>query len=226
MYKAPSTQIDHIQQRYSGGYNYPAADAHRMRKAIHLIGTGKRVLDVGAYDGQLTEQIERAGNVVVAMDASESALAAAQSRALETVLCDATLPWPLENASFDALFAGEILEHVIDTDFFLQECRRVLRPGGHLVITTPNLASLGRRILLLLGRNPIVDTALRSDQAGHVRYYVRGSLTELLRENKLRVDAVLSDIVNFSNSSGLGSALLADVFPGFGRSLIIRAIAQ
>ena len=223
MEQTSATQIDHAKQRYSGGYAYPAADRHRLRKAINLIGTGKRVLDVGSYDGQLSEQIMRAGNAVVAMDASAEALVAARGRKLETVLCDAATPWPLESASFDGVFAGEIIEHIIDTDFFLGECRRVLRPGGSLVLTTPNLASFGRRVMLLLGLNPMIDTALRRDQAGHIRYYVRRSLSTLLRENFFHVDVLQSDIVNFSNS--LGSTMFADAFPNFGKSLIIRAIA-
>lgn len=101
----------------------------------------------------------------------------------------------------------------------------MLRPGSSLVPTTTNLASLGSRRMLLLGLSPYVDTALRNDQAGHVRYYVLESLSSLLRENQLRVDKVQRDFLNFSND-GLGSAKLAHLFPKFGRSLIIRAIAQ
>ena len=49
-------------------------------------------------------------------------------------------------------------------------------------------------------------------------------LIDLLIENGLRVNAVRSGIVNFSNS-GLGSTMLASLFPNFGRSLIVRAVA-
>jgi len=219
---APDTQIGHARERYDGGYKYPPADLERMRKVIRLIGSGRKVLDVGSYDGQLSKLIMDAGNDVIAMDASEDALKAAARRSLQTVMCDVSSRWPVESAYFDAVFAGEIIEHIIDTDFFLQECARVMRPGGVLVISTPNMASLGRRILLLLGLNPMIDTALRKDQAGHVRYFTRGSLSGLLSENGFTVDEVCSDVINFTNG-GLSSSVLAGLFPAFGRSIIVRA---
>lgn len=125
MGKTSATQIDHIRQWYRGVYIYPAVDIHRMRKILSLIGTGKRMLDVGAYDGRFSEQIMPAGNDVVAMDASADALAAAKGRKIETVLCDATAPWLFLSASFDVVFAVEILENIIDTDYFTGVSARV-----------------------------------------------------------------------------------------------------
>ena len=53
-------------------------------------------------------------------------------------------PPPFEDARFAAVFAGEIIEHLVDTRRFLDELHRVLRPGGLLVVATPNLASFGK----------------------------------------------------------------------------------
>ena len=224
MNETAATQVDHLQKRYNGEFDYPLADTYRLQKAISFIGTGKRVLDVGSYDGQLSAQIQSAGNEVVAMDASSDALQVAQKRGLSTIQGDAAQRWPVDTDSFDTVFAGEIIEHIVDTDFFLQECRRVIRPHGDLIITTPNLASLGRRLLLLLGFNPMTDTALRANQAGHVRYFVTESIRELLRENGFRVKLISGDFISFSNS-GRGSAKLANLFPRLSRSLIIHAVA-
>jgi ubiquinone/menaquinone biosynthesis C-methylase UbiE len=49
---------------------------------------------------------------------------------------------PFRDAAFDAIKATELLEHVPDVPRALAECRRVLRPGGHLVITVPFLERL------------------------------------------------------------------------------------
>jgi len=53
------------------------------------------------------------------------------------VACDAC-NLPFENESFDAIFCRELIEHVLNDDLLLSEARRVLRPNGWLLITTPN----------------------------------------------------------------------------------------
>lgn len=218
----PTSQIEQASRRYVGEYSYPVADEHRIRKCVRLIGASKTVLDVGAYDGQLSCRIRELGNDVTAMDASGDALEVARRKGLKTVLCDVASSWPVAADSFDVVFAGEIIEHIVDTDFFLQECKRVLKPAGLLVLTTPNLASLGRRLMLLLGLNPMTDTALRPEQAGHVRYFVGASIRHLLEDNGFRMERLEGDFISVTNS-GRGSAYLANIFPALSRSLIVSA---
>ena len=55
---------------------------------------------------------------------------------------------PLAAASFDAVVAGEVIEHLVPEDVLpaLSECVRVLRPGGRLLLTTPNPSDIKRRL--------------------------------------------------------------------------------
>jgi SAM-dependent methyltransferase len=53
------------------------------------------------------------------------------------VVIDADRRWPLDDASFDAVLCTQVLEHVVDIDHTLSEIRRVLRPGGRVIITVP-----------------------------------------------------------------------------------------
>jgi SAM-dependent methyltransferase len=46
-------------------------------------------------------------------------------------------PLPLPDSSIDTILANQTLEHVADVDFYLQECHRLLRPGGTLILTAP-----------------------------------------------------------------------------------------
>jgi 2-polyprenyl-3-methyl-5-hydroxy-6-metoxy-1,4-benzoquinol methylase len=223
--KEGSAQLLHAKDRYGREYVYPPCDVARFDAALELIGTGHEVLDVGAFDGQFSARIKERGNRVTALDVSAEALERAKLRGVDIVQADLATTWPFENCSFDVVFAGEIIEHLVDTDAFLTESRRVVRRGGRLVITTPNLASLGRRILLALGRNPYIDTALRTDQAGHVRYFVRSSLKTLLEENGFRIEAMRGDYLGLSGQ-GFGSARLGKRFGPIAKSIICAATPE
>jgi hypothetical protein len=83
---------------------------------------------------------------------------------------------------------------------------------------------LGRRVLLLFGKNPVMEFTTRSSEAGHLRYYVHSSLKRVLLENNLKVVDFTSDIINFNNLGKITSTKLAKIFPTFGRSLIVRAV--
>ena len=62
---------------------------------------------------------------------------------------------PVEEGSFDVVVAGEIIEHVPNPDLLLREIRRALRPGGTLIVSTPNLVSWANRLLVPLGVQPL-----------------------------------------------------------------------
>ena len=91
----------------------------------------------------------------------------------------------------------------------LNEIRHVLKPGGCCVVTMPNLAAFGRRLLLLIGGNPHIEISFTGDAAGHIRYFIRGTLIELLNKHGFTVDVFQSDVVNFNASGAINSTQLA-----------------
>jgi SAM-dependent methyltransferase len=117
------------------------------------IGSDKRVLDLGCRYGALT-QAYVTGNQVVGVDVDRDALAEAAKLGIETLWADVEQPLPLGDASFDAVVAGELLEHLRDPGALVAEARRVLRPGGVLVGSVPNFFRLKSRLRFLLGRTP------------------------------------------------------------------------
>jgi SAM-dependent methyltransferase len=84
-------------------------------------------------------------------------------------------PWP--DATFDVVLANQVFEHLKNIWLPLSEAYRVLKPGGHLVVSVPNLASLHNRVLLAFGRQP---TSIRI-LGPHVRGYTLHELLTLLR---------------------------------------------
>jgi 2-polyprenyl-3-methyl-5-hydroxy-6-metoxy-1,4-benzoquinol methylase len=189
-----------------------------------MIGTGKTVLDIGSHDGSISVLIRANGNEVKALDVSTEAIALAKGKGLDAKAWDIERGLPYEDGSFDIVLMGEVIEHLFDVNGVLDEVRRVLRKDGSLIVSTPNLASLGRRIFLLLGKNPFIESSMSGNAAGHVRYFVRDTLVGLLEDHDFRIDTLSSDVVNFNNSGNSCSARLAAVFPSIGKSIIVRAI--
>ncbi len=163
----------------------------RLRKALASFeqepGRGE-LLDVAAGSGLAAEALAAQGWNVTALDLSPELVAQIRARpgvhrALQHDLSSGSFPF--DDASMAAVFAGEIIEHLVDTRRFLDEIHRVLRPGGLLVVTTPNLASFENRVRLLFGVYPAWLEYELSSQ-GHVRAYTKRTLRTHLRATGLR----------------------------------------
>lgn len=207
--------------------NWGRVEEIRIKKILSLIGKNKNVLDIGCDDGELSERILKNGNKLLGVDISSPALIKAKKRGVSIVKADFESSLPSNLAKkFDLVFAGEVIEHIYDTDRFLQNIRNVLIGHGELVITTPNLASLGRRLLLLFGKNPLIEVGISKSNAGHIRYFTYDSLKNLLEKNGFSVVFFTSTLINFDINGKYFSKKLADLFPKFGSTLIFKAIKK
>jgi SAM-dependent methyltransferase len=136
------------------------------------IGRGKRVLDLGCRSGALTRHFLD-GNEVVGLDVDAAALAKAEELGIQPVLANVEEPLPFEDASFDAVVAGELFEHLRFPDALVAEIARVLRPGGVLVGSVPNAYRLQGRLRFLLGR-------AAEDDPTHLQMFSPAAMRELL----------------------------------------------
>lgn len=140
-----------------------------------------RVLDLGCGEGQLTAELVRAGAAAVGADVSHEALRRARARhpELDLRVIPTPGPWPLADAGFDIVWAGETIEHVADTAGWLSEVRRVLRSGGTLLLSTP---AHGRAALLVLALRPRLFARHFDPRSDHLRFYSARTLRELLED--------------------------------------------
>jgi len=106
---------------------------------------GKRILDVGAGNGEYLKLMSSLGWEVEGTETDKSAIDFAQSSLGITMHHGFITDLKLPAASYDVITMNHVLEHVYDPVSVLIECKRLLRPGGRLVILTPNSASLGHR---------------------------------------------------------------------------------
>jgi ubiquinone/menaquinone biosynthesis C-methylase UbiE len=144
------------------------------------VHSGDRVLDLGCGQGDVTAVLAEAGAHPVGVEIAEAAVSRARRRhpQLRFELAPIDGPLPFDDNTFDAVWASEVIEHVADTARWLSEVRRVVVPGGRVLITTPNH---GRPALLLYGverySEPLGD---------HLHLYSAGSLRTLLEEFDFR----------------------------------------
>jgi len=140
------------------------------------IAPGERALDLGCGEGTFTELLAHAGADVVGADVAEAALARARAArpelAFDLVPIDGPLPY--EDSTFALVWASEVIEHVADTARWFAAVRRVIAPGGRLLLTTP---AHGRVGMALRGverySEPLGD---------HLHLYTRRSLVEVLSD--------------------------------------------
>jgi len=149
--------------------------AWRRRRAL-LLGEarpGERVLDLGCGAGRFVAALRDAGADPVGVELADAALARARRNVpgadLRLVAADGS------HGEVDLVWCSEVLEHVPDTLGFLTEIRRVLRPGGRLLVTVPDHGRFKRTLLALAHYDAHYDPL-----GDHVRFYTRRSLTRAL----------------------------------------------
>ena len=114
-----------------------------------------RLADVGCFTGIAAETYRAGFDKVVGFDSRREALDRAASRGIETrCWTGGAEPLPAKDCEFDCVVASNVIEHIFDTDAFVEDLSRILRPGGRIILTTPNLAYWISRLRLLRGKTP------------------------------------------------------------------------
>lgn len=186
-----------LQDLYEDPATPVASGPDRARRQAALLADAfgpspapRTVLDIGCGDG--TAAATASGLLgphrIIGVDWSQDALRRASTR-LTAVRGELTAPGlPFAGGSADAVLFSEVIEHLVDPDSALDELHRVLRPGGHLLLSTPNMAAWYNRGLLLCGIQPVFsEVSLRgihgrpgSQVVGHLRLYTAKALRSLL----------------------------------------------
>lgn len=207
-------------------------------KAIHLASKYLRhsnskfqILDIGCADGTFASYV---GNIFNAktygVDISSDPINKAKKILDYACVHDAAVALPFPDKSFSAVFALEVIEHIFDTDFFLSEIYRVLKSGGILIISTPNLASLQNRIALMGNRYPHY-LEYSTAGAGHIHLYTSPVLLDQMRSKNFKIREFTSanfvaPYITHPKAPQLYRSLmmkLGDILPTLGSHLIVVA---
>jgi 2-polyprenyl-3-methyl-5-hydroxy-6-metoxy-1,4-benzoquinol methylase len=157
----------------------PERFAERRDWLLSFVSAGDRVLDLGCGDGSFAAALTGAGAQVTMADVAEGALERARVAAPEAgaVLLEEDAPLPFGDDAFDLAWCGETFEHVADVGGLAGELRRVVRPGGTLLVTTPNQPRPAIALEALRGR--ALEERL-DPRADHLRFFTARTLASLL----------------------------------------------
>jgi SAM-dependent methyltransferase len=216
-------------------------DDDRLSKVLHEAIAVKpaTALDIGCGRGTLLRRLQQSCPACELFGVEISALSAAEAAASGVRVFAASIAdgLPLPDGSMQLVIMGEVIEHLFDPDAALDEIKRVLAPGGTLILTTPNLASWSNRLLLLAGIQPFfTETSTRKKYGrvfaalgnrnpmveGHLRIFTKRALVELIEDIGFRITRVRGACFDkmlgiapaapferlFSNVTGLASNLI------------------
>jgi SAM-dependent methyltransferase len=167
---------------------------------------GARMLDLGCSDGRWTLEVARhVGTTDIhGVEMLEERAAEARGHGVDVLVADLSEPLDAyEEASFDVIHSNQVIEHVRDTDCFLGEIRRLLRPDGYALLSTNNLSSWHNIGSLILGWQPLPCNVSDLVNVGnpfnpfsgcehsargqtHLRVFTGRALTELAGHHGLR----------------------------------------
>jgi ubiquinone/menaquinone biosynthesis C-methylase UbiE len=155
------------------------------------------ILDVGCGDGEISRVMNgHMDGVVIGIDISRSLIKVASKRLENLIIGDVERWLPFRFQVFDLCTGLDVIEHVVDTDGFLAGLYNVLKPGGYLILVTPNLASLVERLLLLFGFQPQnvevsrvakFGSFSKTPPVGHFRGFTWPALRDMLEYYKFKV---------------------------------------
>ena len=109
-------------------------------------GDKGRLLDVGCGNGRFLDQMRQLGWEVTGVEPDGAAASVAREKLGLKVFQGSLVEAKFPDGHFDAITMNHVIEHAIDPIGLLKECRRILRPGGKLVVVAPNINSRGRRV--------------------------------------------------------------------------------
>ncbi|MDQ0426491.1 MULTISPECIES: class I SAM-dependent methyltransferase [Cellulomonas] len=155
-------------------------------QVVSLVPAGSDVLDVGCATGYLAEALNQRGCTVSGVEYDAEAAEKARPHLDHLVVGDLNtmdVDAALGGRTFDVLVLADVLEHVLDPVDVLRRLLPLLRPGGSVVMSIPNVAHGSLRLALLQGRWQYTDVGLLDRT--HIRFFTRRSVLELLADTGL-----------------------------------------
>ena len=196
-------------------------DYERNLELPSLFVDSKKILDLGCGEGAVASfLVKRMKLDVVGADISEKALKVARKRGIKVVLIDVEKKLPFRNAEFDTVFWGDNIEHLFEPQDTLEEISRVLKKGGTLILSCPNMSYWRYRIYYFL-KGCLPDTEWTGNPPwgwSHIRFFNINILRRFLSSQGFTINKIVGVNRRFPDK------YISKIFPNlFSMVLIIKA---
>jgi len=167
---APATAYDSIAEGYTAENETSLVNAYYERPAmLELAGdvTGRRILDAGCGSGPLFAALRDRGAMVTGIDSSAAMLEQARRRlgaAADLRVADLASPLRFPDCTFDDVVASLVLHYLKDWGPALAELRRVLTPGGRLIVSVDHPSAVYLTDRLAGGETSYFETRQRTEE--------------------------------------------------------------
>jgi len=236
MHPAGKSNTEVYSDRFGEGYT--AAWHDRIEKISGLLEARQgKLLDIGCGDGAITEKMShKSGLELYGIELVPRNVLKANRRGIKAKKCNLLHEQIPFREKFDVVVAGEILEHLIETEKLVRKMKELAKEDGTIIVTVPNTAAWYNRLLLLFGRLPFwIESGSEESFGkpygrvdGHVRAFTKRSLVELLEYSGLEVEHLIGTAIDprHENQHSLKSRLswrldkFFSRFPSFSTSII------
>lgn len=181
---------------------------------------GKSIIDLGGGACEFSRELRERGCQVAFADIEEENVARARKLGFDSYRIDLNEPLAFGDGVFDGAIMLEVIEHVFKAEKLLSEVHRILRPGAFLILSTPNIAHLSRRMKAVRGFPP-------EGEGYHVRFFTPSLLSSMLAKSGFHVEALHQPSSTFGVNwilKKLGKAPVSFRVPPILRPLLVRTI--
>ncbi len=170
-------------------YEYKVSPNTAAAKVVEMVGTGKRVLELGSGPGSITRLLKENHCLVTALELDPRAIEIVSEYCENVYSCDLNDPqWPLQFSGtdrFEVIVAGDVLEHLYDPWTVLSSLQALLTDDGYVVISLPHI-----------GHNAIIACLLAGDfgyqpwgllDKTHIRFFAIANIQKLFNDAGFKI---------------------------------------
>jgi 2-polyprenyl-3-methyl-5-hydroxy-6-metoxy-1,4-benzoquinol methylase len=180
----PTVNLSHARQDITRQREFdPTRTRYRFAEALLPVPEpGTLLADIGGGAGEFCAVARHHGYLTHLIDGNQNSVLAERQRGFSAQSADLTRGLEdVADAAFDVVVSLEVIEHIVTAELLLSEMARVLKPGGTLVLSTPNFGFAKDRLKYLLGGEA-------KEEGYHFRFYTQSRLEGMVAAAGLMIE--------------------------------------